>query len=386
MKETKNFVKDTVSKSWFCVLNNPEKNLPELDGKTPEQICQALSEMWCGDSETRSGAWLYCISADGLHHIHMVLEDTKAMRFSAVKKIYPTANIQGTKGNKKQVEDYIYKRGDFEEKGEKIVHTVCVGEIKGNQQGRRNDLNKIKEMIFTDEMTPAQIIDTDANLYRLENYINKMYYDKRLHETPFRREVIVYWHFGKTGTGKSYTADKYVEKYGREQIYFTSATSSGGSNPFDGYTAEKYLFIDELRSTSQFFNFDTLLSICQGVTTSLKARYQNKLMLWTEVHITSPLMPYEMFDYMDKHKHDEIAQLYRRISYYVYHYIDENGQYQEYTYDNKNSKNRVDRSYIEFLTNAEKIKKTSEKPASDSEEKTDLEREYPFILDGAIAF
>ena len=148
MKETKNFVKDTVSKSWFCVLNNPEKNLPELDGKTPEQICQALSEMWCGDSETRSGAWLYCISADGLHHIHMVLEDTKAMRFSAVKKIYPTANIQGTKGNKKQVEDYIYKRGDFEEKGEKIVHTVCVGEIKGNQQGRRNDLNKIKEMIL----------------------------------------------------------------------------------------------------------------------------------------------------------------------------------------------------------------------------------------------
>jgi hypothetical protein len=155
-EEKTKFVKDTVSKSWFCVLNNPEKNISGMENKTPEQICDELSKIWC-TSESRSGAWVYCVSADGLQHVHMVLEDTKAMRFSAVKKIYPVANIQGTKGNKKQVEDYIYKRGSFEEKGEIIKHTLCVGEIKG-KQGQRTELTGIKSMI-DDGLTPNQILD-----------------------------------------------------------------------------------------------------------------------------------------------------------------------------------------------------------------------------------
>ena len=68
-----------VTRSWFAVLNNPQDHGYE---GTPQEICEQLRDEWVQDSTTRSGAWAYCISAAGLHHIHMVLEDTTAMRFS----------------------------------------------------------------------------------------------------------------------------------------------------------------------------------------------------------------------------------------------------------------------------------------------------------------
>lgn len=337
---------DSVSKSWFCVLNNPVEHYPELKEKTPQEICEFLSALWC-TSETRSGAWVYCVSADGLHHVHMVNEDKKAMRFSAVKNAYPVAHIEATKGNKKQVEDYVYKRGAFEEKGEQVLYTHLIGDIVGNQQGRRNDLNQFKQMIEVDGLTPSDILEMDANNYRYETYINKIYYKKRLEETPHFRNVVVYWHFGGTGTGKSFTSNEYIEKYGRDRVAFVSA-SSGGSHPFDNYTAQEYLFIDELRADSAFFDFSTMLSILDGYTVDLHARYQNKLMLWREVHITTPLMPYEMYEYMTKQKHDKMGQLYRRINYYVYHWT-ENGEYKQFIFDNQKSAKMTSREHIQDL-------------------------------------
>ena len=74
---------ESVTKSWFAVLNNPCEH--GYSG-TPQEICEQLRDEWVGTSTTRTGAWAYCISALGLHHIHMVLEDVVAMRFSVIKK------------------------------------------------------------------------------------------------------------------------------------------------------------------------------------------------------------------------------------------------------------------------------------------------------------
>lgn len=362
-----NFEKDSVSRSWFCVFNNPLEDdtiksyIQSYNGEINDiskVVCEYLSNLWCGDGSTgRTGAWLYCISENGLHHIHMVLEDIKAMRFSAVKKVYQKAHIEATKGNKSQVLDYINKKGKFEEKGEKVISKIEVGEIRGCQRGKRNDLENIKQMI-DDGLTPNQIIDTDINMLRLEDYINKIYYRKKLKDTPYLRDVKVYWHFGESGTGKSYKSYEYVTNYGRENVYIASASAGGGRSPFDNYQAQKYLFIDELRSNSPFFDFSTLLSICNPYTIDLQARYHNKVMLWNEVHITTPEMPYEMYSYLDNNKyHDKLTQIYRRIDYYVYHYIGSDGQYHEYIYDNTKNKNKVTREYIIYLASKEEKEK-----------------------------
>lgn len=364
---------DSVSKSWFCVFNNPQLD-KNIQGKIVENnqdeycklVCQYLADLWCGDgSSGRTGAWLYCVSSSGLHHVHMVLEDVKAMRFSAVKKVYNKAHIEATKGNKKQVLDYINKQGKFEEKGEKILYKLEVGEIKGYQRGKRNDLENIKQMI-DNGLTPSQIIDGDINLLRLEDYIEKIYYRKKLKETPYMRDVKVYWHFGESGTGKSYTSYKYIEKFGRENVYVTSAN---GRSVFDGYQAQKYLFIDELRSNSSFFDFQVLLNICNPYTIPIDARYHNRIMLWNEVHITTPEMPYEMYSHLDnnnRQNQDKLTQIYRRIDYYVYHYIDDNNQYCDYIYDNTKNKNKIMREYIINLAKKEKVETL--RPASTSSE------------------
>ena len=334
--------KDTMSRSWFCVLNNPAENISECVGKTPKEICEILSKMWCV-SDTRTGAWIFCVSAEGMEHVHMVLESSpNKTRFSAVKKAYSKAHIEPTKGNKKQVEDYIYKRGVFEEKGEKVLETLIIGDIKG-KQGKRKDLEKIKEMVESG-MTPKQILDSDVNLFRLDTYINKIYYSEKLKNTPMIRNVSTYWHFGDTGTGKSYQAFINMQEKGRDSVYFCYATNK---NPFDDYVAQGEIWIDELRSDSGYFNFTNVLAICNPYTAPIQARYNNKLALWNEIHITSPMMPYEVYEYMEKNGgKDRTAQLYRRIDFYVYHYIDNQGKYKTYLYDNRGNKCSISREVI----------------------------------------
>lgn len=308
---------DTVSKSWFLVLNNPKEHFPELVSKSDDEVAQFFCDLWC-TSETRTGAFLFCKSAEGLEHMHMVVEDTMSMRFSKVKKSFRgIPHIEPTKGTKKQVEDYVNKVGDFAEKGEIVLSKVQKGEIVC-RMGFRSDLQEIKDMIYSG-LTPQNLFDGNPEYYTLANYIERIYYDKIKNETPFSRVNNVYWHFGESGTGKTFSADELIDIHGREHVHYCTASDA---NPFDSYTAQKILFIDELRQTSRFFTYSTLLSICDCRTVEVSARYHNKTMLWQEVHITSPLLPQELFTSLGKY--DSIKQILRRIHFYVYHYKDGN--------------------------------------------------------------
>ena len=94
-------------RSWFCVWNNPQETLELTE---PNEIAEKALEMWLQDKPTRTGAVAYCISALGLHHLHMVLEDSNKARFSALKNAFPKAHLEPTRGTKEQAEDYINKR------------------------------------------------------------------------------------------------------------------------------------------------------------------------------------------------------------------------------------------------------------------------------------
>ena len=229
------------SKSWFCVFNNPADH-----GYTgePEEICNQLRDEWISGSETRSGAWLYCVSADGLHHIHMVLEDSKTMRFSQIKASYAKGmHFEPTKGNKKQVEDYINKRGEFAEKGEEIIFSVVHGEIKG-RQGKRNDLTKIYDLI-SEGFSISEILNSDASFFRYRNLIKDMYFSKVEKETPIVRQVKVFWHTGETGSGKSFSRVALAEEIGEDNIFFLTTFGSGA---FDNYCGR----CDDISYSRQF--------------------------------------------------------------------------------------------------------------------------------------
>ncbi len=165
-------------RSWFCVWKNPREF---FTGCEPPDMAERALDMWINDHPTRTGAVAYCISAQGLIHFHMVLEDSNMARFSALKKIYPKAHLEPTKGTKEQAEDYINKRGKFAEKGEQVVYVAKYGEIKGSQ-GQRKDLEIIQSYI-DQGMTPRAIIGLQIGFRRYEKLIRDSYFFKRSNET-----------------------------------------------------------------------------------------------------------------------------------------------------------------------------------------------------------
>lgn len=311
------------SRSWFCVLNNPQ----ELYDGAPHVVAENVLEMWVSGSPTRTGAVAYCVSAQGLIHLHMVLEDSNVCRFSALKKLYPKAHLEPTKGTKEQAEDYINKRGKFEEKGEQVLYIAKFGEIKGNQ-GARKDFEVIEDLILSGK-TPREIMDINFSYRRYEKMIKQAYYDKRIKETPFLRPVKVIWHVGESGSGKSYTAVKIAETRGEDSLYMYTDYENGG---LDGYNGEPVLFMDEFRGQMKY---SVLLGLLQGYRGQIHARYTNVIPLWNEVHITSVLPPDMVYQNMvcSNRDVDTLKQLMRRINTIVYHYIDVDGKYREYEID-----------------------------------------------------
>lgn len=318
------------------VLSSTPTYLAEL---SEQEICDLVLKMWCDSKPGRIGAVSYCVSAHGLHHLHMVLEvvnaDSDRFRFSTVQKIYGKKfHIEPTRGKKSEAEDYIYKRGKYAEKGEEVIAIAVHGEIQGNK-GNRSDLSSVEEMIMQG-LTPNQILDKSITLRRYEKMIRDAYYRKRDLETPFVRSVKVVYHVGATGTGKTYGVNSQIQEYGADKVYFTKDYDTGF---MDGYNGQEILWLDEYRGQLKYATF---LSILDCYKTQLHARYSNILMLWNEVHITSVLPPESIYDNMinsSRYKDlDTYAQLKRRIDKVVYHYKDENNNYCQLEIDMKDYK------------------------------------------------
>lgn len=312
-KQVDKMEQDT-TKSWFCVFDNPEEH--GYDG-TPQEIVDRILNEWCADSPTRTCAGTYCISPTGLKHLHLVLEDVKTMRFSAVKKQFPSMHIEPTKGSKAEAEDYIKKKGKWAEEGEQVIYFHQIGEIKG-ARGNRRDLEVLEDLIAKG-YHPNEILRMSISYRRYEKFIKDAYFDKRKREMPFRKEITVYWHVGESGSGKTFTADKLLQEYGEDAVYFVSDYTSGA---MDMYNGEKILFLDEFRGQIPFSVFLTWLG---KYRVQVHARYNNTFALWNEVHIATVLPPEKVYAKMVSAFDSEIdtfAQLQNRITYIHYHYKD----------------------------------------------------------------
>ncbi len=315
--------KDTKSRTWFCVLNNPEQIFGDIE---PRECVNKAIERWVNGKPQRTCAVNYEIGENGTPHLHMVLEDPSTTRFNSVRKLYDgKIHIEPTRGTKKDAEDYIHKRGKFEEKHTTIVvEPVYYGEIKANS-GSRSDLYAVQEMIEMG-MTPEEIIDTNIIYRRIEPIIKKAYFRKRSKETPPKRDIKVYWHVGNSGVGKSYTYIQLCEEYGEDNVYLLTDYDNGG---FDNYMGQPILFMDEFKGS---FKFQILLNYLDGYKIQIHCRFSNAYALWNEVHITSVYPPEKAYEFMvdeSNRKTDRIEQLIRRITEIIYHYK-ENGEYKTY--------------------------------------------------------
>ena len=322
---SESYKKDTVSKSWFVTFNYPADH--GYPGE-PQDVVERVLDDWMSICPSGSCAASYCISSSGMPHLHLVLEDVKAMRFSFLKNNYSPckdggSHIEPTKGSKEQAEDYMKKRGKFSEKGETVVYTSQRGEIRANR-GKRRDLEIIGDMLDSGS-TPSQILSQNIAFRQYEDIIKSAFFDKKRQSTPFIRSVKVFYHVGLSGSGKSYTAQKLMEKHGEQNVFFVSQYANGF---LDSYCAEPILFLDELRGSS--IKYSDLLSMLDEHKTTFYARYHNIYGLWTEVHITSILPPEKLYGSLveNNKEFDTLRQLLRRITFIVYHWHDTSGYHE----------------------------------------------------------
>lgn len=295
-----------------------------LASLSDQEVCDTVLNMWVNSKLGRIGAVIYCISKTGFHHLHMVLEvensDSDRFTFKQVQKLYGKKfHIEPTRGNKKEAEDYIYKRGKYAEKDEVVTATAVYGELKGNQ-GQRSDLKVMDEMLNRG-MSPKQILDEmGLSAYRYESMLNKAYTRKQEKEQPTYRQVVTYWHVGKSFSGKSYSMMELEEKVGKDNVYKVVDYRKG---PFDKYDYQPVLFLDEFKPYS--LPYGTLLAILNNYSLDIGCRYSDKRMAWKEVHITSIYPPEELYNKMvDRcdREYDTYDQLANRIDYVVYHWKD----------------------------------------------------------------
>lgn len=293
-------------------------------------------ELWTDGKPQRTCAINYEIGDTGTPHMHMVLEDPAKSRFSAVQKLFPTIHIEPTFGSKEQAENYILKKGQFEEKNHTvIVPAVFHGSIKA-AQGSRSDLEIIEDLIEQGR-TPNEILDISITYRKYETLIRKHFFAHRMKNVPIHREVNVYWHFGETGCGKSYSYVNLCAEKGEENVYLLTDYENGG---FDNYCGEPILFMDEFKGN---IKFQLLLNYLDSYRCQIHCRYANAYALWNEVHITSVFTPDIVYKSMvdeDKRNIDKVQQLLRRITSIIYHYRDGAGNYCSYAIPTSEYTNR----------------------------------------------
>ena len=351
-------LKDTDSRSWFLMLANPQEIYKNEDGTSydPEKICELIVNQWCQNIETRSALVAYCISKNGFIHCHMCFYDKNKSRFSAVKKLFPKANIRASLGTKAQIEDYIYKRGKYEEKGEKIIATAKRGEIQG-KQGQRSDLEAIRELVSAG-YTPEQIFQSKIGYRRYEKMVKDEFSAFKLKTTPLLRDVKVVWHVGAAGSGKSYTAVDLCNKYGRNNVYIVNSYDSGS---FDRYQGQEILFLDEFKGG---LTYQELLVLLDRYTLQVHCRYTNTYMFWNEVHVTSVFPPETIYRMLVTENKDEDTkdQLFRRIQSIVYHWKDDSGDFKQFELPFKEYKDYENLQYKAKHFEFREVKKEDDLP------------------------
>ena len=278
--------KDKKSRSWVFTLSaehvSEEELIKELNGYT-----------WIGQLERGEG---------GYEHYQGYIENATPIRFSTLKKKFPTIHLEVRKGTQLQAYEYATKE------------ETRAGRILGNMEkpheeqkrGRGKTLEKLHERIRNGEkvddiiQTSPEAIPHYRNLRELENVVQRTAARKNTY-----RDVRVNYLYGKTGVGKT----RYVhETYAGELFRVTDY-----KHPFDNYSGEKVLVLDEFNSQ---LPIEMMLNLLDGYPTELPARFYNKWAAHDEVWIISNLKLEEMYPAVQESSPEQWEAFLRRIRHY----------------------------------------------------------------------
>lgn len=314
------------------ITNMEKAGLQKQEYENPEYLAEYLAGLWENSGKNRKAAVAVCVSLNGCYHAHIACYGNTTT-LKKVSDILCQSHIEPQLGGKEQLKAYLLKEGEYEEKGEQVLCTRGMDGIE-DRQGRRNDLDEIGELL-ENGCTPEEIFETSFRFRKYEKMVKAEYIARRIRETPQIKEMWNEYHWGKSGTGKTYTYIKLCEKYSPDEVYlcsdYANSGASGGGFDFYGNTAAKIVVLDEFRGNILYSQFLSMLDVYSR--NQQHCRYQNVYNLWTSVIVCSIYPPEKAYSFMvdDTEKSvDSIQQLLRRLNTIVYHYINKDGKYRAF--------------------------------------------------------
>lgn len=321
------------SRKWCIMIPNPDEH-----DMGHENIIKQLKklpklEYYCGCDEIGGDTNMY--------HTHVFWITQNCVSFDRVKKLFPSAHIEGCIGNNQQNYDYVRKEGKWLNTEKAVTNLKETffefGGLPEDKQGKRADLENLYALIqsgFSNAeiiaMCPDYILQIDK-LDRIRKTVREAEYKEKW------RNVNVHYIWGLTGTGKT----RYVmDTHGYINV---CKVTNYDKHPFDNYQGEYVLLLDEFRSQLKFAD---LLQYLDGYPLNLPARYGDRVAQFTEVYIVSNIPLSQQYTNIQASETESFRALLRRIKDITY--FNHQGSY---TYDCSEQTYRLSRVWCdEYVT------------------------------------
>jgi len=224
------------------------------------------------------------VGESGTPHLQAYIFNRNTLRFSTLKKKYPTAHIETAKGTPADNKKYCSKDGDFFEEGE------CP------KNGRRTDLEEAREIINeTGKIRDVANNTNSLQAVKAAECIIKYIERKR----DWKPKVT--WIYGKSGCGKTKQAH---EAFKDKDMY---RKSNGTGQWWDGYDAHEYVIIDDVKDITESY-YLSLLELLDRYETRIQYKGGTRQFLAKEIILTSIWHPKDMYSI-----YENASEIIRRI-------------------------------------------------------------------------
>lgn len=292
---------NTQGRKWLLVINNPAE--AGLDHAKLAEILHRFSPSYfCMADE---------IATTGTYHTHIFFCAPSPVRFSTIKKRFPTAHIEKAYGTPKENRDYITKSGQWADtsKAETSVPGTFEewGTLPADNEDKAPEMFQLMQELRSGKST-MEVIEEHPNLAfrirEIELLRQTILAEKYSVE---KRKLDVTYLYGASGAGKTWGI---FERHDPREI--CRITDYGGRNGvrFDTYRCQDVLVFEEFHSQ---IPIDSMLNHLDIYPHTLPARYTDRTACYTKVYITSNIPLEEQYRDIQRYQLETWRAFLRRI-------------------------------------------------------------------------
>lgn len=267
--------KDTQMRKGQITINNPKEH--GFDHAKIRELMSGLKSciyyIMCDETGGK----------DGTYHTHIYAVFKNPVRFSTLKKRFPTAHIEKAVSTHTNNIAYVKKAGKWKDTDKGATSIPNTVEEWGTCPLDANGTDAVLVELYAyikDGLSNYEILEKSADFIRFEDRIDRIRLTLKQEEykNTWRNLEVIYI-YGDTALGKS----RYVmEKYGYSNVFRVTDYL----HPFDTYLGEDVILFEEFSSN---FRINDMLNYLDGYPLKLPARYSDKTACYTKVYFTTNL-------------------------------------------------------------------------------------------------